>query len=193
VKNKLTLLRIDPALKTITAVKVRIGKNATAEVRRLVRCKDIGSRELLQVEESVLTVAGGVELDEAVDGWRLPGGEDTSGISLLFGKGPLTGGMIDCPVSAEWLRERIQWVAGEDIVGLKERAESMLPSLPPEIRNVVAAAMPNPADGSMWLPISHAALFEPVLALGMGTPSSKGQKLSPVGVEIHNMLMEAAA
>lgn len=192
-KNKLTLLRIDPTQKAIAAIHVRIGKNATHEVKRLVRAKMVGSRELLQVHATVLVVAGGVGIDEAVDGWRLPGGEDTSGISILFGKGPLTGGMADCPVSADWLRERIQWVPGEDIVGLKERAESMLPSLPAEIRNVMLAAMPNPADGSMWLPVSHEALFEPVLALGMGTPSTKGQKLSPVGVEIHNMLMEAAS
>jgi hypothetical protein len=192
VKNKLTMLRIDPGTKTIATIQVRIGKNATAEVRRLCRAKKVGWREVISVGDAVLTVAGGVELDEATPGWRLPGGEDSAGICIVFGKGAHSGGMADCPVSADWLRERIIWVAGEDLVQLKERAEAMLPSLPPEIRNLMAAAMPNPGDGSMWLPVSHEALFEPVLALGLSTPSSGGQRLSPVGVEIHNMLIGAS-
>jgi len=188
VKKDIVILRVDPTKDSIAPVRIRIGKNAVPEIRRICRAKKVGWREIMDIDGTVLVVAAGLEVDEAMRGWRILGGEDTAGIGILFGRGA-AGGMIDCPVDSAWLRSRVKWLEGEDVESLQERADTMLPMLADDIRAALAAALPNLGDGTMWLLADHADLFGAALTLGITSPSTGGQRLTPIGVRLHEMLI----
>jgi hypothetical protein len=189
-KHDIVILRVDPIRKTVASMKIRIGSNATNQVRRLCNANKVGWRELLPVDGVVLTVAGALEVDESMKGWRLRGGEDTAGIGVLFGHGP-NHGMVDCPVTAEWIRSRISWLDGEDVAGRTERARELLASLNPGIRTALLAAVPAP-DGDMWVPVDHQAEFDAMITLGLSTLGSRGQKLTSLGIAVCDLLDGAA-
>lgn len=128
------VIRIDPASRTVVKMKKRFGRDATGAVRQILRGKaraPLGWRTLLDIEEKRLTrtvpdmknagakieidagptplvAAGLLEADEGLPTWRLRGTDDHAGIGLLFGQGQ-GGGMIDVPVSVEWVEKRILW------------------------------------------------------------------------------------
>lgn len=130
------VIRIDPASRTVVKMKKRFGRDATGEVRRILRGKaraNLGWRTLLDIDEKRLTstvpdmknpgasieidagptpliAAGLLDADESLPTWRLRGTDDHAGIGLLFGQGK-GGGMIDVPVSVEWIEKRILWGA----------------------------------------------------------------------------------
>lgn len=130
------VIRIDPAKRTIARLKKKFGRDATGDVRRLLRGAaraPLGHRILLDIDEkrlkssvpdmknagktievdagpTSLIAAGLLEVEEGKPTWRLRGTDDHAGIGLLFGKG-LGGGMVDVPVSVEWVRSRIIWGA----------------------------------------------------------------------------------
>lgn len=203
VNNKLSLLRVDPVNRIVASIVFRAGKNATPEVRRVTRSKRVGWRELLVVdhapvrrlnakgafemfEKTPLIVAGGLDVDEAMKGWRIRGGEDTAGIGLLFGQGE-GGGMTDCPVDRAWLLDRIEWLEGEDVVGREQRARETIDMLDTDLRDAVKSALVLP-DG-MWLPAHvHAKVGDAMLRMDLGTERTRGQKLSPLGESLHDIL-----
>jgi hypothetical protein len=130
------VIRIDPASRTVVKMKKRFGRDATSEVRRILRGKakaPLGWRTLLDIEEkrlkstvpdmknpggkieidagpTPLIAAGLLDADEGLPTWRLRGTDDHAGIGLLFGRGN-GGGMVDVPVSVEWIEKRILWGA----------------------------------------------------------------------------------
>lgn len=185
-KGEITILRVNPENRAIATMSIRIGKDARPKVRKLCRAREVGDREIMRVDDMLLIVAGGLDVEEEMKGWRLKGGEDTAGISILYGRGP-NGGMFDCPVDAKWLRDRIVWLDGEDIEGRDERAAAIIQTMNDEIRAAMEAAMPAP-DGTMWLPVDHSDLFPAIAALGLTTESSAGQRLTPVGISVHDIL-----
>lgn len=189
IKRDIRVLRVDPLNRTVAAIAIRIGKNANPLLRRICRAKEIGWREVTTVNDQVIAVVAAVEVDPAVGAWRLRGGDDTAGISVMFARGP-GNGMLDFPETAQWALDRIEWIEGEDFAGLQARAVEILTTMNQGLIDAVDAAMPNPADGSMWIPIDHKAEFEALQALGICTQSSGGQRLTPVGIQIHDALNE---
>lgn len=189
IKKPVRMMRIDPLKRTVAAITVRIGKNASPELRRVCRCKSLGWREVTSVGDHVIAVVAPDQVEPEVGAWRLRGGDDTAGISLLFARGPGQG-MTDLPneIDAQWVLDRIEWIDGEDFAGLQARAVEILTLMNDGLVNAVLAAFPNPADGSMWIPVDHKAEFEALMTLGICTQSSGGQRLTPVGVQIHDAL-----
>lgn len=193
-KTTIKILRIDPVRQNIVPMTMKCGKNAAREICRIVRAKRIGSHKLLELESGVpLVVASGLDVDEAMKGWRLKGSEDTAGVGILFGQGP-NGGMIDVPVNVKWVQQRIAWLEGEDVEALQERAEALVPALPPEVRAAVLAAVDGgPLAGSeasmLWIPVDHRDVFDAVRVLGLGDEKTKGQRLTRLGETVHNILI----
>lgn len=188
IKAKIRVLRIDPVNKTIAAMMLKVGtKNANPELRRICRAREIGWREIMTVEGQVLCSAAALEVEPSVGAWRFRGSDDTAGISILFTRGP-GNGMMDCLQTVDWVRDRIEWVAGEDFAGLQERAVEILTMMNDGLVNAVMAAIPDPSTGAMWIPIEFKHEFAALAALGICTQSSEGQRLSPVGVQIHDAL-----
>ncbi len=131
----LNLIRIDPAAHSVVLMKVRIGRNATREVARMLRAPAIdriGWRVLVEIEDkprmkpapdplnarrmimvpdgpTPLVAAGVLDLPDETPAWRLRGCESHAGIGLLFGQGG-GGGMVDVPVDIEWVNKRILWL-----------------------------------------------------------------------------------
>ena len=111
-KLDLILIRIEPVTRTVVPMKLRIGRDATRKMRQMLGAKpndQIGWHQLLDVENVPLIAAGVLGRDDDVPTWRLRGAsDDHSGIGMLFGRGP-GGGMVDVPVSRDWVERRIVW------------------------------------------------------------------------------------
>lgn len=123
-KKLIKIIRIDPARRTIAAITMRAGKSpavGTQEAKRIIGQKLVGFRELVAMEPTKLMVAGRLDVTESMPGWRIPGTEDTAGVSFLFGKGE-GGGMTDVPVNLDWLRKRIIWMTSEYDAGDEQEA-----------------------------------------------------------------------
>lgn len=188
IKAKIRVLRIDPVKKTVAALMLNVGtKNANPELRRICRAREIGWREIMTVEGKVLCAAAPLEVDPSVGAWRFRGGDDTAGISILFTRGP-GNGMVDCVQPIDWVRDRIEWIEGEDFAGLEARAVEILSVMNDGLVDAVLSALPDPSTGAMWIPLDYKHEFEALAALGICTQSSEGQRLTPVGVQIHDAL-----
>lgn len=135
----IVIIRIDPAARSVARMRMECGRDATREVRRVLRAKSgqgIGWHRLIDVEEkrlikfipdpadsmlkvkidagpTPLVAAGLFQLDPDLPGWRLRGCEGHAGIGILFGKG-LGGGMVDVPVDVAWVERRIVWTTAEE-------------------------------------------------------------------------------
>lgn len=182
------ILRVDPYRRTIATMHLRGVRDATPQIRRLIRANNIGSRSLMRIDDTPLMVIGGLEVDEAMKGWRLPGGEDTAGIAILTGRKEKDGLLIDVPVSREWLLQRIQWMDGEDVGGREARAEDIIPALNDDIRAALANAVVIPG-GEIWITAAHKAVVgEAMVALGLATERSKGQHLTKLGEAVYDKL-----
>lgn len=187
IKGDIRVVRVDPSRKTFAAMTIRIGKNANPLLRKICRAKEIGWREIMTVNDVVICAAAGLEVEPDVGAWRFKGGDDTAGVSVLFTRGP-GNGMLDFRESLDWVKQRIEWIAGEDFAGLQQRALEIMAIMNEGLVDAVLAAIPDPMNGAMWVPLDHKHEFEALQATGIGTQSSGGQRLSPVGIEIHSLL-----
>lgn len=196
-KKALRIIRIDPYKRVVAEMPfMAAGKGTTyREVARIVRAKTVEPRKLMEVEFTPLIVAAGAREDEEKPMWRLQGCEDTAGIGILFGQGP-GDGMIDAPVSREWVLKRIVWSDGETAEGRDQRAAETLPLISDEIRAALAAAVDagpfSDGDTTMWLHADDKALYEPAQALGLTDDASGGQRLTRMGARVREMLEDAA-
>lgn len=207
----ITVLRIDPNKRTIAALNLRAGGNLTPDLLRILRARHIVSRKLMdhptqrrlvrnrhahipgqpamidQGPVGIMVVAGR-DVEETDRGWRIRGGEDTAGISIVYGGGTDGEIMMDSPVKVAWLLERIQWLEGEDISSVKERADEMLPGINPEIRDALTEAFMLPSGG-MWISAdAKTAVGQAMQTLGLTTEMSDGQKLTQLGVAVHDLI-----
>lgn len=208
----ITIIRIEPETQSIAKLRMRCGKNAVPEVRRILRAtrtQRIGSHELVEIEEkrlyrkephprligvkvdvdagpTPLVAAGVLNADEAIAKWHLKGCEQHAGIGLLFGKG-IGGGMVDVPVDVAWVRARIVWLPGESLVGLQERAADLLPSLPAEITDALRN-VEGDAEGGFWLPADVEAIYPAFIRLGLGDEATKGQRLTRLGTAARELV-----
>jgi len=187
VKRDLAIIRVDPVKRTIVKLVIPAKKNLSRDMQRICRSKRMGYRELLEIEGKTLVVAAGIEVDEAMKGWRLQGGEDTAGIGVLYGALGAATHMVDVPVNVAWVEKRLSWLEGEDVSQREERATEVMAMLSDELCDVVRRAMPTP-EGDMWLLIRDAAHFDGLKAIGVTTPLSP-QKLTPVGITIFDRLV----
>lgn len=209
----ITIIRIDPEAQAIAKLRMRCGKNAVPEVRRILRAsraQNIGSHPLIDVEEkrllkkephprligikidvdagpTPLVAAGVLNSDEAIAKWRLKGCAEHSGIGLLFGKG-VGGGMVDVPVDVDWVRARIVWTEGETLEGLHERAVCLLPSLPDEVSTALRSATGDAEDG-FWLAADAFELYPAFIRLGLGDEATNGQRLTRLGTAAREMVV----
>lgn len=182
------ILRVDPYRRTVAALMLKGVRDATPHIRRMIRTNNIGSREIMKIDDKPMMVIGGLEVDEAMKGWRLPGTDDTAGISIITGRDAEAGLVIDCPVNVQWVLDRIQWLEGEDVGERDERAAEMIPSLNDEIRQALHVAVPS-NDGKMWLTAAHREIVgEAMQTLGLGTERSRGQMLTPLGEAVFDLL-----
>lgn len=119
---KIKLIRVDPFNEMISMMIVRVPKNALPVFRRLLRAKTVNSRKVEGFDESKfgpLIIVGGMDTPKTQPVWRLNNVSEyeriqtTAGIGILIGKGPLAGGMVDCPVSLEWARSQIIFLPPE--------------------------------------------------------------------------------
>lgn len=132
--KSIIIIRIDPATCSIAKMKMPCGRDATRDVRRILRAASgqaIGWHVLLDIEEkrlvstvpdmkragaminvdagpTPLVAAGLLEVWEDAPSWRLRGCVSHAGIGILFGRG-IGGGMIDVPVDVSWVERRIVW------------------------------------------------------------------------------------
>lgn len=128
------IIRIDPETRQIARMKARLGRDATGKVRQILRGAagaKLGWRHILDIEDkrlmstvpdmkragrtitvdagpTPLIMAGLLDASEELPTWRLRGTEDQAGIGILFGRG-VGEGMVDVPVSVEWVKKRIVW------------------------------------------------------------------------------------
>lgn len=187
------IIRVDPYRRTIAAIQLRAVRDATPHIRRILRTNNIGSREILKVEDQPLMVVGGLDVDEAMQGWRLRGTDDTAGISIITGRDVNKGLVIDAPVTVQWVKDRIQWLDGEDVGARDERAAEILPSLNADVRLALTEAVPTP-DGDMWLTAAHRDIVgDAMQTLGLGTDRSRGQMLTKLGEAVSDLLLAEAA
>lgn len=110
--KEIKIIRVDPEKRTIAMRKMRCGKTAVSEVRRIVKAKDLGHKRISQMivdgAEVPIIVAVGINLPDSAKEWRIRGSEFTAGIGILFGQGP-GGGMVDVPVDVDWATKMIIW------------------------------------------------------------------------------------
>lgn len=133
-KLDIIIIRINPETRKIARMKARFGRDATANVRRILGGQpsaQLGWRHILDIEDkrrtstvpdmkraghtitidagpTPLIMAGLLDASEDLPTWRLRGTEDQAGIGILFGRG-VGEGMVDVPVSVEWVEKRIVW------------------------------------------------------------------------------------
>jgi hypothetical protein len=209
----ITIIRIEPETQAIAKMRMRCGKNAVPEVRRILRAgraQNIGSHQLIDVEEkrlvtkaqhpqfigmtvdvdagpTPLVAAGVLNADESIAKWHLKGCEEHAGIGLLFGKG-IGGGMVDVPVDVAWVRARIVWTPGETLEGLQERAANLIPSLPDEVLAALRGATGDDEEG-LWLGVDLAEIYPAFIRLGLGDEATKGQRLTRLGTAAREMVI----
>lgn len=182
------ILRVDPDRRTIATMFLKGSRDATPQIRRVTRANNVGSRHIMSVEGVPLMCIAGLDVDEAMQGWRLRGADDTGGVAILTGRDEKSGLLIDVPVSREWVLERIQWLDGEDVAGREARAEDVIPSLNDEIRTALVEAVVVPC-GDIWISAAHkAAVGGAMVTLGLGTERSGGQMLTKLGEAVYDKL-----
>jgi len=131
IKPHLRVVRIDPLARTVTNVPLPWKRDYVSNLYAMTGAKQLGHFELTKIEERRLIVVvdgfnqdgGGTpllicaeadtEVAKTHPGWKLRDFDTkTAGGSVLFGKGER--GMIDCPVDAAWVLERIEWLTVEE-------------------------------------------------------------------------------
>jgi hypothetical protein len=187
-KKKTKILRVDPIRRTIAAMTVLIGKDAIPVLKKLCRVARVGWHEIMEIEGTKLTVAGGLDQGEDSPAWRVQGCEANAGIGILFGQAG--GGMTDCPVTREWLDSRIIWLDGEDLTERNTRADDAIALMAEDLRDVMRSAMPTPS-GAMWLALDKSAHFQALINLGLTAEEFQGQRLTALGVVVHDKLTES--
>lgn len=128
-------IKIDPFRKHFTPIVIP-GANLQRAIQRMLKAKQLGWFELCRIEAvrlmgtrqrengrgtetfdagpMPLIVAGDALAEEGTPGFRFRGiGKSTAGYGLLFGQGP-GGGMVNCPVDAEWLERHLVWLTPEE-------------------------------------------------------------------------------
>lgn len=133
--RSIRVIKIDPFKKTYVTMLISGGNSLVRPVQRTIRAKQLGWREICSIEDTrligtrpksdgpgaetydagptPLIVTCDAQAEEGQPGWRMRGGPATAGMALLFGKG-IGGGMIDCPVDAEWLKRHLVWLTAEE-------------------------------------------------------------------------------
>lgn len=188
-KKQVTVLRVDPDRRTIAPMRILVGKDAIPTIKKLCRAKRVGWHELLEVDDVKLTSAGGLDVPEEHRMWRIRGGEDNAGISILFGQAGA--GMTDCPVKKDWLEKRIQWLEGEDVAGRDARADEVIAIMDEDLRAVMRTAAPTPS-GAMWLAIDKREHLPALINLQLTGEKEGGQRLTPLGIAVHDKLTAEA-
>jgi hypothetical protein len=180
------ILRVDPNRRTVATMFLRAVKDATPQLRKLVRANDIGSREIMQIDGKPLMCIAGLAVDESMKGWRMRGGDDTGGVAVLTGRNEANV-LIDVPISREWILSRLEWMDGEDVGERSDRADELIPALNDDIRAALDEAIVLP-DG-IWISAAHKAIVgEAMVTLGLGTDRSGGQLLTPLGEDVFDKL-----
>lgn len=185
-KQQVTVLRVDPDRRTIAPMRILVGKDAIPAFKKLCRSKRIGWHELMEVDEVKLSVASGLDVPEEQRMWRIRGAEENAGIGILFGQAGA--GMTDCPVKKEWLEKRIIWLEGEDVAGRAARADEIIAIMDEDLRAVMRSAVPTPS-GAMWLAVDEREHFPALLNLQLTGEKEGGQRLTPLGVAVHDRLV----
>jgi hypothetical protein len=107
------VLRIDPKHRTVARIPL-VGKNLVGPLRKSLRTVKIGWQELVTVDDKPVMVVAATSALKSEAGWRLRGGRATAGAAILFGRGPNSASMSDCPVDAAWVRRHIVWLTPEE-------------------------------------------------------------------------------
>lgn len=110
--SDIIVIRIDPVKRAVARLMLHAPRSPAMvlrNVKRLARAKVVQAREIVAMDPVPLMLAAGMDIDETMPGWAMPGLDDTAGIGILFGRGP-GGGMTDVPVSIDWVRKRVRWV-----------------------------------------------------------------------------------
>jgi len=184
------ILRVDPERQTIATMHLKRANDATPQLRKLIRAKNLGSRQIMTINDASLMSIAQSDIDEGAPGWRLPGLDDTAGVTILSGMDKVTRNLISVPVDRDWLLKRIIWLGGESQEERTGRAEEVISLCDADVRQAIADAIPIPPDGEMWLTAAHKQIVGPAMvALGLGTERSGGQMLTGLGIDIHDMLM----
>lgn len=187
------ILRVDPGRRTIATMFLKASRDCTPQIRRYIRTGNMGSRQISLVDDKPLMCVAGLEVDEAMQGWRLRGGDDTGGIAILTGRNVKEDLLIDVPVSRDWVLARIQWLEGEDVAEREQRAGDILPMLNDDVRSAIGQAFPV-TTGDLWLSADwKAKVGGPMITLGLGTERSGGQMLTKLGESVHDRLMSLQA
>jgi hypothetical protein len=110
------ILKVDPNKRLIAQMAIM---PSIKGVRTMIQVSKVAWRTLLEdMNGEKLLVAAKADRDrgKADKEWRIRGGENTAGISILFGTlDKKMEGMWHCPVSKEWLERNIVWAEpGED-------------------------------------------------------------------------------
>jgi hypothetical protein len=86
-------------------------------------------------------------------------------------------------------RPEMVWLCLDHLAACPEaRAVEILSVMNDGLVDAVLAALPDPSTGAMWIPLDYKHEFEALAALGICTQSSEGQRLTPVGIQIHDAL-----
>lgn len=187
------ILRVDPDRRTVATMFLKGVRDATPQIRRITRANNVGSREILQIDGKPVMCIAGLDVDEAMRGWRLRGGDDTGGVAILTGRNPENGLLIDVPVSRQWALDRLQWLDGEDVEGRDTRAGEMIPALNDDVRQALAEAVVIPT-GEIWLSAAWKEIVGgAMVTLGLGTERSGGQMLTKLGETVHDKIVFGAS
>ena len=134
-KSQIRVIRIDPFQQRVVPMKLE-GANLYRAVCRSLKAGQLGWKELCKIEDrrlmgsrpakrggtesfdagpTPLIVAADAAAEPDQPGFRLRGGTSTAGLAMLFGQG-IGGGMVNCPVDAEWLKRHLVWLTAEEAV-----------------------------------------------------------------------------
>lgn len=139
-KKQMLVIRIDPVGQNIATLDIGWKKDYSRDIYRLTKAKQLGHFKLGDIEERRLieyvevrtppvgkrmvavdkgptplfvAAEADIERSSGMLGWRLAGYEPiTAGPAVLFGLGP-NNALYDCPVTADWVKERIEWLDAE--------------------------------------------------------------------------------
>lgn len=225
IDKNITMIRIDPFTKNVAQIRKQIGGNNAAvirQIRQLVKAPgNPDLRKLLDIEEVRLTMDGHdpktrepIKIDhgptpllvaapgateDGSTGWRLLGCEDTHGIGLLFGQG-VNGGIVNCPVSLDWVRQRVRWVPAETDAEIADRALAYLHRYGSAFtdseaaRALVTAEDQGPfqaGDSVLWIPADFSATIgTQLLNDDMTDGPSGGRRLTRFGAAVRDALIE---
>jgi hypothetical protein len=128
-------IKIDPFRRHYTPILLS-GANFVKPIQRILQARQLGWQELCRIDAvrlmgtrprangigtenydagpMPLLVAADAIASEGQPGFRFRGiGRATAGYGLMFGQG-IGGGMVNCPVTSEWLRAHIVWLTPEE-------------------------------------------------------------------------------